>query len=243
MSPLIYAHRGASGQYPENTMIAFRAAEKKRAYGLEMDVQLSADDKLVVIHDHQLERTTNGSGWVRQNDWNTLRQLRADRSAARRFPQARIPSLREVFEEFAPSGLHFILELKNLLVPQPGLEEKLIEMIRRYQLTERTVVSSFNYDSLLRIKELDPHQTTGLLYIGTLSAPWEVAVRYQANQLHVPYDQLTPALVRESRKQGCPVIGWTVNSEREIRTAIQAGVDGIITNFPGRARKILRSPS
>jgi glycerophosphoryl diester phosphodiesterase len=243
MPPLIYAHRGASGQYPENTMIAFRAAEKKRAYGLEMDVQLSADEKLVVIHDHQLERTTNGSGWVRRHDWNELRQLRADRNAARRFPQARIPSLREVFEQFAPTGLHFIIELKNLLIPQPGLEEKVISLIRRYQLTERTVISSFNYESLLRIRELDPQQTTGLLYVGSLPAPWEVAARYQANQLHVPLDQINPVLVREIQNRGLAVISWTVNSEREIRSVAQAGVDGIITNFPGRARKILQSLS
>lgn len=241
MSPLVYAHRGASGQYPENTLEAFQAAKKKRAYGIELDVQLSKDDKLVVIHDHLLERTTNGSGLVRQTNWATLRQLRADHSSARRFPQARIPLLREVFQHFAESGLHFIIEMKNLLTPQPGLEEKLIDMIRSFQLTERTVVSSFNFDSLTRIKELDPQQTTGLLYIGSLPAPWEVAARYQADQLHVPKDQLTPALVRQAQEYGFPVIGWTINSEREIREAIRTGVDGIITNFPGRARKILKN--
>jgi glycerophosphoryl diester phosphodiesterase len=241
MPPLIYAHRGASGQYPENTLDAFLAAEKKRADGIELDVQLSKDDKLVVIHDHMLDRTTNGSGLVRQTTWASLRQLRTDQGHARRFPHARIPSLREVFHQFADSKLHFIVEMKNLLTPQPGLEEKLIDMIRHYELTERTVVSSFNFDSLIRIKEIDPQQTTGLLYIGSLPAPWEVAARYQADQLHVPKDQLTPELVQRIQEHGFPVIGWTINSEREIRSAIRAGVNGIITNYPGRARKIAKN--
>ncbi|WP_421616802.1 glycerophosphodiester phosphodiesterase [Brevibacillus sp. TJ4] len=241
MPPLVYAHRGASGLYPENTMEAFLAAEKKRADGIELDVQLSHDDKLVVIHDHLLDRTTNGSGLVRQTTWASLRKLRANQGHTHRFPHARIPSLREVLHRFADSKLKLIIEMKNLLTPQPGMEQKLIALIRHYDLTERTVISSFNFDSLSRIKQIDPLQTTGLLYIGSLPAPWEVAARYQANQLHIPQDQLTPDLVHQAQAHGFPVIGWTINSEAEIRDAIRTGVNGIITNYPGRARKILRS--
>ncbi|MGM0714993.1 glycerophosphodiester phosphodiesterase [Brevibacillus parabrevis] len=241
MSTLVFAHRGASGLHPENTMEAFHAAVRKRADGIELDVQLSRDDKLVVIHDHRLERTTNGSGLIRGYTMRELRQLRADKDSSMRVPKARIPVLREVFQTFSDTSLHFIIELKNFFLAQPQLEEKVIELIRRYQLTERTIISTFNFDSLLRIKELDPAQTTGLLYVGPIAKPWAVASQYRCEQLHVPYDQLTPELVRQAKQRNLTVYGWTVNSSRQIQNAIEYGVDGIITNYPGRARKIIEA--
>lgn len=243
MAPLIYAHRGASGLFPENTMESFHAAVRRRANGIELDVQLTKDGKLVVIHDHTLERTTTGSGPVRQHTLQELRQLRADRGSSSRIAKARIPTLREVFTAFSVTPLRFILELKNFLSDQPNLEELVIEQIRRYQLTERTVISSFNFDSLLRIKELDPSQTTGLLYVGPIVRPWEVALRYRANQLHVPMDQLSAQLVGKAHNHGLAVLGWTVNSAQDIRASLEMGVDGLITNYPGRARKLLRARS
>ncbi|MED4751411.1 glycerophosphodiester phosphodiesterase [Brevibacillus choshinensis] len=241
MPPLIYAHRGASGLFPENTMESFYAAVRRRANGIELDVQLSQDDKLVVIHDHTVDRTTTGSGLVRRHTLQELRQLRADRGSSSRFSKAKIPTLREVFHAFSDTSLRFILELKNFLSDQPGLEERVIEQIQRYHLTERTIISSFNFDSLLHIKELDPSQTTGLLYVGPIPRPWEVAHRYQADQLHVPMDQLSTKLVEESHNHDLTVLGWTVNSAQEIEDALAMGVDGLITNYPGRARKILRA--
>lgn len=241
MSPIIYAHRGASGQYPENTMESFQAAVKKRADGIECDVQLTKDGKVVVIHDHRLDRTTNGSGLVSHHTLSELRQFRADKDSPQHLPKARIPTLREVFQQFSDSSLCFSIEMKNLLYPQPQLEEKLIELIRRYQLSERTVISSFNFDSLARIKELDPFQATALLYVGSLPAPWNIATRYQTDELHVPLDQLNPELVKQAHEHGFPVIVWTVNSEREMKESFRMGVDGIITNYPGRARKVARS--
>lgn len=241
MAPLIYAHRGASGLFPENTMESFYAAVRRRADGIELDVQLSRDDKLVVIHDHTLDRTTTGSGPVRRHTLQELRRLRADRGSSSRYSRARIPTLREVFHAFSETSLRFILELKNFLSDQPHLEERVIEQIRRYHLTERTIISSFNFDSLLRIKELDPAQTTGLLYVGPLARPWEVAARYQADQLHAPMDQLSADLVNQSHNRDLTIYGWTVNSSQDIHTALKLGVDGLITNYPGRARKILRT--
>ncbi|QRG69596.1 glycerophosphodiester phosphodiesterase [Brevibacillus choshinensis] len=241
MAPLIYAHRGASGLFPENTMESFYAAVRRRANGIELDVQLTRDDKLVVIHDHTLDRTTTGSGLVRRHTMQELKQLRADRGS--RFSKARIPTLREVFQAFSDTPLRFIIELKNFLSDQPDLEERVIELIRRYHLTERTIISSFNFDSLLHIKKLDPSQTTGLLYVGPMPRPWEVALRYQADQLHVPVDQLTADVIDASHRHDLTVLGWTVNSTQEIEAALDNGVDGLITNYPGRARKILRARS
>ncbi|GED53050.1 MULTISPECIES: glycerophosphodiester phosphodiesterase [Brevibacillus] len=242
MTPLIYAHRGASGRYPENTMEAFRAAVRRRADGIELDVQLSKDDKVVVIHDHHLERTTNGRGTVRQHTWEELKKFRADKAVPSRQKHIRIPTLREVLHTFAPTKLRFCIELKNFFFAQPQLEEYVIGLIRQYDLTSRTVISSFNFDSLLAVKELDPNQTTALLYIGPLHNPWEVGSRYRVDELHVPKDQLTSALVSKAKENGFRVVGWTINSTAGIRDAAKMNVDGIITNYPGRARKALHKP-
>jgi glycerophosphoryl diester phosphodiesterase len=237
--PLIFAHRGASGLYPENTIEAFRAALRLRADGIELDVQLTRDGEVVVIHDHRLERTTNGSGLVQQYTLRELRQLRASKKPDSRFRRVRIPSLREVCRSFEPTPLRFIIELKNFLVPQPHLEELVVEIIRQYGLTERTVISSFNFDSLIRVKELNPLQRTALLYVGPLQNPWEVAKRYGADELHVPEEELTPELVQQAKERGFPVIGWTINHPKRVKLAGKMGVDGIITNYPLRARKCL----
>ncbi|WP_016739690.1 MULTISPECIES: glycerophosphodiester phosphodiesterase family protein [Bacillales] len=241
MPPLIYAHRGASGLFPENTMESFQGAVRRKANGIELDVQLSSDNKLVVIHDHNLERTTNGSGLVRHYTLRELRQLRADKDSTMRLPKAHIPTLQEVFQSFVDSPLRFIIEMKNFFLDQPHLEELVIEQIRRYQLTERTIISTFNFDSLLRIKQLDARQTTGLLYVGPLVKPWEVASRYRADQLHVPYDQLTEDLVKQAKQHHFEVLSWTVNTGRQIQRAIDCKVDGLITNYPKRARNLIRN--
>nr|WP_285860339.1 glycerophosphodiester phosphodiesterase [Brevibacillus sp. MER 51] len=239
--PLIYAHRGASGLFPENTMESFQGAARRKANGIELDVQLSSDNKLVVIHDHNLERTTNGSGLVRHYTLRELRQLRADKDSSMRVPKAHIPTLQEVFQSFVDTPLRFIIEMKNFFLDQPHLEELVIEQIRRYQLTERTIISTFNFDSLLRIKQLDATQTTGLLYVGPLAKPWEVASRYRADQLHVPYDQLTEDLVKQAKQRHFEVLSWTVNTGPQIQRAVDCGVDGLITNYPKRARNLIRN--
>ncbi|KMZ44866.1 glycerophosphodiester phosphodiesterase [Bacillus sp. FJAT-27238] len=222
-------------------MESFQGAVRRKANGIELDVQLSSDNKLVVIHDHNLERTTNGSGLVRHYTLRELRQLRADKDSTMRLPKAHIPTLQEVFQSFVDSPLRFIIEMKNFFLDQPHLEELVIEQIRRYQLTERTIISTFNFDSLLRIKQLDARQTTGLLYVGPLVKPWEVASRYRADQLHVPYDQLTEDLVKQAKQHHFEVLSWTVNTGRQIQRAIDCKVDGLITNYPKRARNLIRN--
>lgn len=239
MPPLLYAHRGASGHYPENTMEAFRGALRQRADGIELDVQLSLDEEVMVIHDHRLERTTDGQGLVQSRTRDELLQLRAGIYADPRYRDARIPTLEEVLQTFAPTSLRFNIELKNFLIPQPGLEEQVVALIRKYRLVRRTVISSFNFDSLLRVKELNPRQPTGLLYVGPLRRPWEVAAQYEADQLHVPNEELTPALVKQAKRNGFSILVWTVDAPQRIRACSRMGVDGIITNYPLRARKAL----
>lgn len=236
--PVIFAHRGASGRYPENTMEAFRAALRRKADGIEVDVQLTLDEEVVVIHDHHLDRTTDGTGLVQDQTWEVLQKYSAGAWLDPTFESARIPSFREVCQFIQPTSLKMIIELKNFLSAQPHLEEKTVEIVREYQLTNRVIFSSFNFTSLLRIKELDSRFVTALLYIGPLREPWIICRQFQADQLHAPVDQITPALVKKTKQHGLPIYAWTVNGTREIKRMGAMKVDGLITNFPLRARKL-----
>jgi len=238
MKPLVYAHRGASARYPENTLEAFRAAIRQKADGIELDVQLTQDQEIVVIHDHLLDRTTNGKGAVQQFSFEQLQQFSAGGWFDAQYSHLRIPRFEEVCALLAPTSLRLIIELKNFFIPQPGLEEKVIATLQQYSLTKRTTISSFNFDSLDTIKQIDPQQKTALLYIGPIQKPWEIAARYHANELHAPKGFITPSLVKHAHLHQIPVIAWTVNSEKRLRQLFGMKIDGVITNYPLRARKI-----
>lgn len=238
--PLIFAHRGSSGVYPENTMEAFACALRHKADGIELDVQLTRDGEVVVIHDHRLERTTNGNGLVQQHKLAELRPLDAGSWFHPRFHAARIPTLAEVFAFVKPTRLMVILELKNLLVAQPDLEEKVCHLIDEFELEDRVILSSFNFNSLRKVKEQNDKLQTALLYIGHLNEPWKTGLTYRTDQLHVPFDELTLSLVKESRKNGFSVIAWTVDQKKAVRRMLAMKVDGIITNYPLQARKLMQ---
>lgn len=238
MKPVIIAHRGASGRYPENTLEAIRAALRLQADGVEIDVQFSKDRKVMVIHDHTLDRTTNGTGRVQAYTSMELRRLRVGNRLDSASSQARIPFLHEVLEVMQPTKAALFIELKNFWTKQPGLEEEVIRLITLYDMRERVIISSFNFDSLLIVKSLAPDVTTGLLYAGPIRQPWTLARQYQADQIHAPADELTTRLIRESHANGFPVYGWTINEPARLRAVMAMGIDGVITDFPGRARKI-----
>ncbi|GAA4710771.1 glycerophosphodiester phosphodiesterase [Brevibacillus fulvus] len=237
MQPLIFAHRGASGRYPENTLPAFQAALRHHADGIELDVQLTKDQQVVVIHDHFLDRATDGTGLVSHHTLAELRQLRVGNWLDERLHPTTIPTFEEVCAFVAYTPLLMLVELKNFLLPQPSLEEKVIELIKKYQLEHRVVISSFNYDSLLHVKQLAGDLRTGLLYIGRLRTPWEMALRFQADQLHAPQEEITASLVEETRRHGLTLYGWTINDVKGMKNLAKLQIDGIITNYPLRAYK------
>src|SRR5690606_29171611 len=151
--PLIIAHRGASAFAPENTMAAFRLAKELGADGIELDVMLSADGNLVVIHDQSVERTSNGQGKVNEMSWNELGTLDAGSKFDIRFNGEPIPLLEQVFEEL---GGHFLInvELKNYATSRDQLTEKVIDLIRKMGLIESVVLFSFNARNLLQAENL-----------------------------------------------------------------------------------------
>lgn len=236
----IWAHRGASAHAPENTIAAFGRAVEAGADGIEFDVQLSSDGHPVVIHDETLGRTTNGEGWVKDH---TLAQLQAlDASGGREgFAGVRIPSLEEVLELIAASGLRANIELKNSEVSYPGMEEAVLAAVIAAGLAERTVYSSFSHESVRRLAGLAPIAEVGLIYSRPLVRPLRTAVSLGASAVH-PDRRLIPGAswVGRAHRRRLQVRAWVANSPRSIRKLIDQGVDGLFTDDPQAAVELRR---
>lgn len=229
----IYAHRGASGTHPENTMESFVAAEKAGADGIELDVQLTKDKEVVVIHDLTVDRTTNGSGLVADFTLDQLLKLKANNHYKHFFQRtARIPSLRSVFKWLQGNYLRCIVELKNNVKRYEGLEEKVIDLIKQYQLENRIILSSFNHRSLERCYELAPQIEIAPLYNKMINEPWEYAKSINARAVHPNLKVMIPIIIQETMYNGIAVRPYTVNKKIDMKRLFEIHCSAIITDFP-----------
>lgn len=234
-----FAHRGSSKVCPENTMAAFRKALEQGATGIETDVQLTKDGHMVLIHDETLGRTTDGTGWVKDHTLNELKELDAGSWFHPDFRGERIPHLDELLELVKDTGTIVNLELKNGAVPYEGLEEKVIARVKDDGLSGRVVISSFNHYSLLLCKRLAPEIRTGILYMEGLYEPWAYADTLHADALHAYHVAVLPEFVAAARAAGKAYHPFTVNDPNEMLRLLQAGVEGIITDYPDRLAELL----
>lgn len=240
MKQCIYAHRGASGYAPENTLEAFELAVRQGAYGVELDVHITADGYLVVAHDETVNRCSNGEGLIARMTLRELKALRFNKTFPA-YANATIPTFREVLEVLRPAGLHVNVELKNSLIDYPDLERRCVEEAAAAGMLERMLFSSFNHHSMLRMKRLDKSLRCGLLYECTMVEPWNYAVSLGMDALHPHFSEvLVPGGECEAaHAAGLEVNPWTVNDEEDLRRVIAAGADRIITNYPDRALRCL----
>jgi glycerophosphoryl diester phosphodiesterase len=238
---LNFAHRGAREIAPENTLAAFRVAQEIGASGVELDVILTSDGEVVVIHDDTLDRTTDGSGQVRDMTLAELKTLDAGSWFAPQFAGQRIPTLQEVF---ALIGGRMVLniELKTRSLTDDRLEVKVVELAERNDLAGSVILSSFNPLAIWRVKRLNPRLATGLLYMEDTPLPLRRAwLRPLARPdgLHPRHTIVTPAYVRWAKERGYSITAWTVNDLHEMRRLIELGVDGIITDRPERLKDLV----
>ena len=240
MNTKIFAHRGAAGYAPENTLEAFELAVKMGAHGIELDVHISKDGELVVTHDEQIERVSNGFGYVKDLTLRELKALDFNRTHPE-YLHAKIPTLKEILELIAPTDLGINIELKNSLIEYPDLERRVVELAAGIIPLERILFSSFNHQSMARMKELDSQLYCGLLYEASLIQPWKYAEKLQMNALHPHFSQvITPGgFCRDAHDAGIQVNTWTVDEEQDILKTLKEGVDILITNYPDRVRKLL----
>ncbi len=233
--PLNLAHRGASGHAPQNTMAAFLLAAEMGADGIELDVHLSADVELVVIHDHTVDATTDGHGPVSALSLAELQQLDAGSRFDPRYAGERIPTLRQVFEEV---GQRLLVNVEIKVAPghhPPAVEREVVRLIEESGMIDRVLVSSFSPRSLRRVRHLNRAIPLGLLY----SRPAPAKLPRLLRRLRIPYDALHPhhslvdaRTIARARERGQRVNVWTVNEAEEMRRMCDLGVDGIITNYP-----------
>jgi glycerophosphoryl diester phosphodiesterase len=230
----VYAHRGFSGAYPENSMAAFLAALELGVDGLEFDVHFSKDGEMVVIHDERVDRTTNGQGLVVEHTLADLKQLDAGSWQDSSFVGERIPTLHEVLDLVQAWGkpVQLNIEIKSGVIPYPGLELNAFQLIASRGLVEDTIFSSFNHFALRDLKEAYPEAKIGLLYMEGLVDPWHYAHYLHAEALHPFYLSFDEEVVASAHNYGLAVNTFTVDEEEDMVRLQQWGVDGIFTNRP-----------
>lgn len=236
----VWGHRGASAYAPENTLEAFALAIEQGADGVELDVQLTKDGQVVVIHDETIDRTSDGAGLVKDHTLAELRQLDFGilhpEVSPRTGSKVCIPTLEEVFRLIKPYDLTVNIELKTGIILYEGLEEKVLRLTAEAEMEERVIYSSFYHPSLMKLKALNPSCKTGLLY----SDGWIDVAGYAKNlgidALHPAlYHMQDPELVSRANALGLNVHVWTVNQKTDMDRLAARGVDVIITNYPDRA--------
>ena len=237
---LVFAHRGASGTAPENTLEAFQLAASQGADGVELDVHLCRSGELVVAHDETVDRVSDGTGPIRDLSLKELKALRFNKTHPE-YADARLPTLEEVFDLLLPTGLEINIELKNSWIDYPDLEKRVIDLAAKSFRLDRVWFSSFNHLSMVRVKEIDPSLRCGLLYEATMVRPWAYAVALGMDALHPHFSAvLTPGgICPPAHRAGIRVHPWTVNTEEDLRRVLAEGVDIVITNYPDRALSIL----
>lgn len=237
--PLIWAHRGASAYAPENTLLAFQKAIAMHADGVELDIQLTKDDQIVVIHDEWIDRTSNGTGWVKDLTLAELRQYNYNRTHPE-YEHADIPTMAEVLDLFKGTDLTIDIELKTGVVFYDHLEEKILALVREKGMEDQVNYSSFNHYTCRRIKELKPDAEVGFLYMdGPIGMP-QYAKKYGMDAINpwIPNLQY-PDLVEDCHNEGLMINVWTVDEKDQIEACVKAGVRSIITNRPDTTRKIV----
>lgn len=236
--PLVWAHRGASGYAPENTVPAFKLAAEMGADGVELDVQMTRDGEIVVCHDETIDRTSDGAGWIRDFTLAELKALHFD-NGNKAYEGVRIPTMQEVFDALRETSLTVNIELKTGICFYQGLEEAIVALVKKNGYEDRVIYSSFNHYSVMKIKEIDPRAKTGFLYgDGPLDMP-SYALTHGVDALHPAlYNLQYPGFMDECRKSGIEVNVWTVNEEQYLLFCRDLGVHAVITNYPEKALKL-----
>lgn len=230
----IIAHRGASFLAPENTMAAFHKAIGFGADRIELDVQLSKDKKLVVIHDHKVDRTTNGSGFVRDHTLRSLKQLDAGSWFNEGFKTEKIPTLKEIMKQCL-GKTNLLIEIKDPHL-YPGIEKILAKKIKSKVNGDNIIIQSFDENSIRRIKKMIPSVETCLLISGFefygLSRDRIREIAKFADYISPPEPLVTNEFIAISHQLGLKTFAWNVNHLNQYQRLNQLGVDGIVTNIP-----------
>lgn len=237
--PLIIAHRGASAYAPENTLAAFSKAIEQGADGIELDVHLTKDGQVAVIHDGTVNRTSNEKGRIMDMTLAEAKEFDFGSWFSKEYKDEKIPSLNEVLELLKDWDGILNVELKSSAFElYKGMEKKVLDLLKFYSFLDQTIISSFNHYSLVDLKKIEPAAKVCPLYVAGLYEPWRYASMIQAFAIHPAFHAVVPEIVQGCREHGIKVNTYTVNHPDHIKAMINANVDGIITDVPDVAKKI-----
>ncbi len=228
-----YAHRGASEYAPENTLSSFYLGLLYGANGIETDVQKTKDGVLVLFHDDTLDRVSSGSGRLEDYTLEELKKLKIYGNCTTGFYD-RIITLREFLEKFADYDISFAIELKG-----EGVEEGTLDMVKEFGILNKVTFTSFKYEYIKKIKELDKTARVGWLVFSTDNGEVERLLALGGEELAPMAEIVTKEQMRAWRKLGLGVRAWNVTSVAKMKTLCHLGVDGMTVNFPDRLQEYL----
>jgi glycerophosphoryl diester phosphodiesterase len=237
--PLIIAHRGASGEAPENTLAAFQLALDQGCDALELDIHLSLDGRLMVCHDFTVDRTTNASGRIVDIAASQLRTYDAGIWFNKKYKGQQIPFLAEVFE-MIPQDIIVNVEIKMIPEYENKIEQKLVDLLIEKDRLSNVVISSFDHSCLVRLMKMEPRAKIGLLYQSSLINPVEYAalLNVPVFSLHPHFNIINKKDIIKAKSYVISVYPWTVDQIKDMRKLINKGAAGIITNYPVRMKAL-----
>ena len=238
----VIAHRGFSGLYPENTMLSFIKASETACDGIELDVHLTKDNQLVIIHDESIDRTTDGTGLVRDYTYEELTKFNASALYEGKYGFNKIPSFEEYCLWVKDEDLFTNVEIKTDRFYYEDIEEKLIEIIRKYGLEDKIIFSSFNPLSIIKCKELAPEIECGLLTSkGGVDNAGYLASKFNIEYYHPGIASITDETVENCQRYGVKMNVWTVNDAEGLHKLYSWATNGIITDYPDVCKAWLNS--
>lgn len=235
----IFAHRGSSGTHPENTLAAFRAAAALPIDGVEIDVHLTKDGEVVVIHDEKINRTTDGKGYVKDMTLEELKQVDAGSWFSEEWRGERIPTLDEVFEVFKGTSHRLNIEIKSDIFPYDGLVDQVLKLAAKRDLGDRLLLSSFNHEDVLQVcrdTELKSAILTSQIYVDV----YDYARVIGTKQIHVSLPAAFRRMTTDALIKGATVYVYTVNKLEYVEQLKQIGIHGIFTDYPERMLESLK---
>ena len=238
--PLVWAHRGSCATAPENTLLSFQQAIDAKADGIELDVQLSKDDVMVICHDEEIDRTSNGKGYVKDYTLEELKQFDFNPNFPEYGPQ-QIPTLQEVIDLIKPTNLTIDIELKTSIFYYDHLEKKVLNIVKENGMEDRVNYSSFNHFTLVHLLELKPDADVGFLcWDNPIGFP-AYAKSHGATAINpVCYNLNLPDTMEAIDKYGLKIYAWWVDKEEDIVMCVEKGVTAVITDNPAHVFEVYK---
>ncbi|MBE7412490.1 MAG: glycerophosphodiester phosphodiesterase [Leptospiraceae bacterium] len=242
----VIAHRGYSSHYPENTMLAFQRAVNVKADMIELDVTLTSDFVPIVIHDDTLKRTASVKGKVRNTPYATIQKLEAGSWFHRDYRGEKIPLLQDVLEFVANNPVELNIEIKSEAhdkrVSEKNIESQILPLLRNYRILNKTIISSFEPDILLRLRKLSENIKLGFIFDrkkGNIKDPFLFAKEIQAYSIHLHKRLIKKSIVERAKSENLQLYVFTLNKESDMEKMQKLGVNGMFTDYPERLQKLL----